>query len=288
MPKLERRYENGTLRISDIERWGSENFPEVYRIIRKFWKVDVEPPKIKGMCSPTGTINDFKKSYVPIEVNDVKLFKRFFERAGRKTSGDYLLRTIAGGRFSTYILYCLNPENLNFGFSFREPSYDLEDFYNCVSINSQVRAISEIGSRTIERSLGIYDPIILQNAIKNYFEEVKGKPCSITSLKKIQRAIKFSQSERVKSMVPQKKIEKRLEEDRKMKMENLLDIALLGTSMRFTADYLEKEYKDIFHQLIRKTLKPEKTYVNQFIKFVTDYMLTFKMRLIREFPPLRD
>jgi hypothetical protein len=287
MSKLERRYENDTLRPSDIERWTSGNSPkDVYQIVKEFWKVEIEPPKIRAVSYPTGDLCGLKEGIVPIEVKDVKFFKKFFERAGRKTAADYMLKSIAGGRFSMYFLFCQRPENFNCGFSFCEPDYSLEGFQNYVSIASQTRAIDEIGARIVERNLGIYDPLMLPSAIKAHFEELEER--AKFSPKKIEKALnEIRRPELRKVRITERQIE-RVEENKKVKMDKLLENAMIGTTMRFTANDLENEYGGRFHQLINRVFEPEKKYLEYFKNFVKTHMLTFKMHLSAEFPSLYE
>jgi len=287
MSKLERRYENGTLRPSDIERWASGSSPkEVYQIVKGFWQVDIGPPKIRAVSHPTGDLCGLKEGIVPIEVKDVGFFKRFYERVGRKTSADHMLRSITGGRFSMYFLFHLRSENFNCGFSFCEPGYSLEGFQNYVSIASQTRAIDEIGARIVERQLGIYDPVALQNAIKIHFEELEKK--AKFSHKKIEKAFDEIRRPELRKVRLTKKTIEREEENKKMGMDKLLENAMIGTTMRFTANDLEKEYEGGFHQLINKVFEPEKKYLEYLKNFVKTHMPTFKMHLSSEFPSLYE
>jgi hypothetical protein len=285
MSKFEKRYENGTLRQKDVERWASGNSPkDVYQIVKEFWQVEIGPPKIRAAPYPTGDLCGLKEGIVPIEVKDVEFFKKFYERVGRKTTADYMLKSIAGGRFSMYFLFCKNPENFNCGFSFCEPNSNLEGFQNYVSIASQTRAIDEIGARIVERNLGIYDPFMLQNAIKAHFEELEER--AKFSPKKIEKALNEIRRPELRRVKITKKQIEREEENKKVKMDKLLENAMIGTIMRFTANDFENEYEGRFHQLINRVFEPEKKYLEYFKDFVKTHMLTFKMHLSAEFPSL--
>jgi len=283
MSKFERRYEKDTLHPKDIEKWASENSPkEVYQLMQNFWQVNKEPPKIKGVQQSSNDIENLKTSCIPIETKDIKYLKKLFEGAGRKISGDNLLRTILGGRYSVYFLFRLHPEIFTYDFSFCQPgNYNLEDFYDFVSLNSQVKTIDEIGARTIERHLGIYDHAILQNALKIKFEEIEEK--TKVNPKKIERALKMLNQ--IRDLDFRKDSEKE-EENRKIVMDNCLDAAVTGTS-HFIADDIEKEYSGRFPQLIRKDFKPERKYVDYFNEFVKRYMSTFGMVLKGELSSLK-
>jgi hypothetical protein len=276
MSKFERRFERGIINLRDVEKQISRNLPkETYQIVEKFWQSHEKPPEIKVVYETTQSDKEYlKNGYVPLEIKDIKNVKRSFDDVGRKISGDNVLRTMLASRYTIYMSFCLVPENFDHEFSFCDSeTCNQEKFNNSVSINSQVRAIGELGTRAIGRHLGIYDPLTDYKAIKFAFERGEERSrVSGTQLKKIERKAKFigQKSANIRKISMEEK------EDRKnLGIYGALDAAIAGCAILFVADSLEREFKDRFPQLIRKTLEPEKKYVNYFVRFVKEYMSSF-------------
>lgn len=277
---LEPRYEKDALRPKDVMRWSSGNSAkEVHQVMQNHWNVYSEPPAVRSDYQRSGIDKEsFKNGYVVIGIKDIEIVRRLFEKTGRKMSCNDLLRSMLAGRTTAYIMYHHVPKNFEPDFSFSDSeNCTPENFRNYVSVDSQVRAISNIGTRAIERHSGVYDPAMDRAAVKFSFEE--GEERSKINLKRLGKIVESisKKGERFKL-----KSKKKIEKGKHEMMDKTLNASLAGTATVFTTDHLEKRFEGRFPQLIMRTLEPEETYVEYFKRFVGEYMPSFEQILRSE------
>jgi len=261
MLDLEKRYEDGTLNSENIDEWVSRDSPKkVYKIMQDCWQVYIKPPSITTDCAPSYE-EDFEKGCVSFEITEIKNTKNAFNIIGRKMSLDHSLRCLLGALCSLYFSYKLKPENFGYDFSFCQPKgCNWKTFFDYVSINSQRVSIGEIGIRTIERRLGIYDPVKDYELLEFLFKK---------------KDENFSRESKKPREVIKKDVETFLQREADL-MDNCLIDAVGGTAQHFVANCFESEYEGRLPQLIRRELKPEKKYLDFFNTFTKGFMPNFR------------
>jgi hypothetical protein len=289
MTKLGEKLERGILREKDLGKaLRSDLSQEAFDLMKKSWKFDVPLPQIKVVINASEGLSDYESGCIELSPSSIQGLWDSYRRVGMTLSAEDFLRSIIAQNFSLYALHKANSKVFDCDFDLEKPEEQtIEDFKRFISVYTQISSVGEIGSRIMERQLGVCNIQKTKEAIcLDYidFEKIDKDVEEYTAFASFARIM--TAAPKSKDLSEGKNLRKLNEEDIKY-LEQGLQLALGGTTVVFIADDVENAYNGRFPQLMKEKFSINDVYVNHFNKFVGTYMPTFGKNLDRTLSRLK-